>query len=109
MIFKELDLLDKDGEVENAKVAPFVDAQIKNLAENTESNAALMTKWTKIMKDSFQNCIKKSTEIKTISDHESGKQVKSVDENLDPVLVMSCVYFSNVAVNFHVIINVVCK
>lgn len=51
MIFKDFNLLDKDGEVDNAKTVQFIDAQMKNFTESSDKDAALMGKWTRVMKE----------------------------------------------------------
>lgn len=102
MIFKELDLLDKDDEIEASKVAPFVDAQMKIFSENSQNNTAITPKWNLIFKESFDFCIKKSKEKPYMIDYDKEKhttvKIRSADENLEPILVMTCINTYTIAV-----------
>lgn len=101
MIFEDFKLLDKDGEVDSVKLEPFIDAQMKNFSESSGKDAAMMTQWTPIIKESFEKCINKSLEINVLEDLDSRKRIKSVDENIEPILVIMCYNLHNIAVSFY--------
>lgn len=98
MVYKELDLLDKDNEIEAVKFGPLIDAQIKNLTENPENDAATMEKWSAVLKETFDVCFNRSTEMDQIIDPETRIPVKSFDENLEPLFMIECLNIYNLAV-----------
>lgn len=99
MIFKDFDLLDKDGEVDNAKIEPFIDAQMKNFTESSEKNAALMGKWTRVMKEASIKCHNMSTRVHTVSGGHDAKTIKSTEENIEPFVMLVCMNFYAIAVS----------
>lgn len=90
LIFGELELLDKDGEIDSGKIAPFVESQMKNFTENS-GDAALLEKWTPIMKEAFEVCANRSDEVDHIDDPETGNRLKSVNDNIEPIMMMQCI------------------
>lgn len=98
MIFQEFELLDKDGEVDHAKLQPFIDAQMKNFSESSDKDAASISLWTPIIKESFEICPKMSSKIHKIYDIDTKTEIKSTEHNIEPLFIMMCNNIQSIAV-----------